>query len=114
MTGVVRHGSVPEISVAWGFPHDFANEVAVKKAFTGTAATGLLLEADTMYLLQASEDCFVKFGSANTVAATTSSFHLPMFRGVPYLLTAPGAACYFSVVQNDTAGNLYLTKLESI
>jgi len=106
MTGVIRRGAVPELTNAFGFP--IVATVATIKAFTGTAATGLLLEASRMYVLDCTEDCYVKFGTADTVAATTSSFHIALFRGVPKVIVTPDTAVYFSVVQATAAGNLIL------
>ena len=116
MTGIKRAGAVPEITNAFGFPFSYASQNATKKAFTGTGTTGVALDAQGCYILVASEDCYVKFGASN-VAATSSSYHFWMPRGVPFVLHLPytgdSDTIYYSVVQDTTAGNLHLTQMDS-
>jgi hypothetical protein len=79
--------------------------------FSGTSASGVL-DANEMYRVAASEDCYISFITDENPAQATSAGVL-MFGGVPEVFTTTSKETLISVIRKSTNGELVVTKLKS-
>ena len=89
--------------LAYGHP-TLANTTVV--AFTGVVA-GAALDAEAMYRVVATQNCYVSFGTTND--ATTSAAYLPA--GVVEYFATDKTNTQISVIQDSTGGNLHVSKM---
>lgn len=80
-----------------------------KVSFTGTAASSNAVKANTrVVVLYATEDCWVKFGTAPTAVANDgSSIFIPAANYRPFVV---GASDKVSVIQDSAGGDLHITE----
>jgi len=85
---------------------------AIAVSVNGTSAQSSALTARVTYMLCATEDCHILFGSNPT--ATTSSTFLPA--GVPWPVTIldDGTTYKVAAIQKDTAGTLTITPMSGV
>lgn len=94
---------LPYLDWANGQVVSFSDTAAASSAYAG-AGQGLNTPTDTIYLISATENCWISVG--NTAAKDTAgSFYLPT--GVVITLYVPGGSTV-SVVEDSTGGYLSL------
>ena len=67
---------------------------------------------DVVYLY-ATTDCYVKFGTSTSVAATTSDFFIPAGQMLPFAIRGDQAPTYsyIAAIQSSAAGTLYVSEM---
>jgi hypothetical protein len=83
------------------------------QAFTGADAAIASLKGGQVYLLYATQDCWV---NVDVAAAVGSDMFIPGQAKflVPIMLGAPGTMHTLHVIQNSTGGNLFWTQMDDV
>lgn len=102
------------MSIPRGVPQDSAGTFrrlgsSAKVAYTGTSANVALPAGATDLRIVSTSDCFIKFGTSSSVAATNNDCYLPA--DTPLVVEVRDGDTHIAAIQETAGGTLHLTAL---